>query len=228
MTRIRLHQPVEGKAAGETVDIESARADWYVGQGYASLEDDDSTGGQGDLVTPPGADSDPTLADNREAPDNEDGTPAVPTTDDPSVVYQDDNGAVQDSSGKVTRGFDPAEHSVAEVNAYLAEHPQEAGRVLGLERDPNKGKQRKGVLTNGTDFAPTAVEDDDRSEPAAVNPDLVGPDAPSADTLAGREPKLPNDPEPGDAATTQTPGDTKLNEPEDGVVVRNPATGTAF
>jgi len=228
MTRLRLHQPVEGRAVGEVVDVPAERADFYLTQGYAGLEDGDATDDDAELVTAPPASSDPTLAENRETPDNEDGTPAVPTTDDPSVVYQDDNGAVQDFSGKIARSFDPAEHSVTEVNAYLAEHPQEAGRVLGLERDPNKGKQRKGVLTNGTNFGPTAVGDDDRSEPKPVDDQLVGPDTPSADTLAGREPKTPNSPDPGDAATTQTPGDPKADEPDEGTVVRNPATGAAF
>jgi hypothetical protein len=227
MVRLKLHQPIEGGAADEVVDVPAERADWLVANGYASLADsDDSTGGEGELVRDVNAENDPTLASNREAPDDEDGNPAVPTTENPSVVWQDDNGAVQDFSGKATRGFDPAEHTVEEVNAYLAEHPQEAGRVLGLERDPNKGKQRKGVLTNGTGGGATAV--DDRSDPKPVDEAVVGPATPSADTLAGREPKLPNDPEPGDAATTVTPGDPKADEPEHGTVVRNPATGTAF
>lgn len=42
--------------------------------------------------------------------------------------------------------FDPATATVAEVNAYLAEHPADRRRVLAAER---RGKARKGIL--GTD-----------------------------------------------------------------------------
>jgi hypothetical protein len=40
-------------------------------------------------------------------------------------------------------GFDPAEHTVPEVLDHLEQHPDDADRVLGLERD---GKARAGVL----------------------------------------------------------------------------------
>lgn len=40
-------------------------------------------------------------------------------------------------------GFDPAEHTVDEVNAYLADHPDDAERVLGLEAS---GRNRVGIV----------------------------------------------------------------------------------
>lgn len=40
-------------------------------------------------------------------------------------------------------GFDPSEHTVDEVNAYVEEHPDELDSVLELER---AGKARVGVL----------------------------------------------------------------------------------
>lgn len=40
-------------------------------------------------------------------------------------------------------GFDPSEHTVDEVNAYLEDHPDEADDVLAAER---AGKARVGVL----------------------------------------------------------------------------------
>lgn len=48
--------------------------------------------------------------------------------------------------------FDPAYHSVSEVNAYLDEHPDDTGRVLEIEREertevPAAKQQRTGVLT---------------------------------------------------------------------------------
>jgi hypothetical protein len=39
--------------------------------------------------------------------------------------------------------FDPAAHSVADVNAHLAEHPEQVPQVLALEQ---AGKARQGVL----------------------------------------------------------------------------------
>lgn len=47
--------------------------------------------------------------------------------------------------------FDPAFHSVSEVNDYLAEHPDDVERVLDLEREersdvPAAKQQRTGIL----------------------------------------------------------------------------------
>lgn len=39
--------------------------------------------------------------------------------------------------------FDPAEHTVAEVVAYLGEHPDASRSILAAER---RGKARKGIL----------------------------------------------------------------------------------
>lgn len=40
-------------------------------------------------------------------------------------------------------GFDPAEHSVDEVNDYIDEHPDEADAILAAEQ---RGKGRKGIM----------------------------------------------------------------------------------
>jgi hypothetical protein len=40
--------------------------------------------------------------------------------------------------------FDPGEHSVADVQAYLEQHPEDADRVLAAERD---GKNRKSIMS---------------------------------------------------------------------------------
>lgn len=40
-------------------------------------------------------------------------------------------------------GYDPGQHSVDDVNAYLKEHPDQAEQVLAAER---AGKARKGIL----------------------------------------------------------------------------------
>lgn len=42
-----------------------------------------------------------------------------------------------------TETYNPADHTVDEVNAYLAEHPDEVGAVLTAEEN---GEGRKGIL----------------------------------------------------------------------------------
>jgi hypothetical protein len=48
----------------------------------------------------------------------------------PAPVVEDDGGG---KPPKSTRVFEPAEHTVAEVEAYLAKHPDEADAVLAAE-----------------------------------------------------------------------------------------------
>ncbi len=51
--------------------------------------------------------------------------------------------AVPDNDDDV---FNPKGHNVAEVVAYVGEHPDEAKRIIAAER---RGKKRKGVLALG-------------------------------------------------------------------------------
>lgn len=59
-----------------------------------------------------------------------------PDTGDPDTGDGDDGGG--DGGGL----FDPSAHTVDEVNAYLADHPDDTDRVLEAER---AGKNRTGV-----------------------------------------------------------------------------------
>jgi hypothetical protein len=52
-------------------------------------------------------------------------------------------GAGEGTGAPLSAAFDPSAHTVEEVNAYLAEHPDEEDEVLELER---AGKSRAGVL----------------------------------------------------------------------------------
>ena len=69
MVQLTLHQPILGKDVGETVDLPSDEAQWYLQNGYVSrvrgTEDDDF----GKLATSSDAKDDPTLAENREKPE---------------------------------------------------------------------------------------------------------------------------------------------------------------
>lgn len=60
-----------------------------------------------------------------------------------------------------TASFDPAEHTVAEVNDYLDRHPDQAERVLAAEADEDTGRARRGVLAGP--HAP-AAEDEPQPE----------------------------------------------------------------
>jgi hypothetical protein len=52
---------------------------------------------------------------------------------------------LEDVTAQVVARFDPAKHTVAEVNAWIAEHPFDRQRVIRAER---RGKARKGILGN--------------------------------------------------------------------------------
>lgn len=52
---------------------------------------------------------------------------------------------IEDVTAHVVARFDPAKHTVAEVNAYIAEHPSDRQRIIRAER---RGKARKGILGN--------------------------------------------------------------------------------
>jgi hypothetical protein len=52
----------------------------------------------------------------------------------------------QPEPGADDGGFDPADHTVAEVQQYLVDHPDDAERVLALER---AGKNRATLVGDG-------------------------------------------------------------------------------
>ena len=150
--KLTLTSPVEGKMPGDTVDVPDPRARWLIANGYARVDDD----GDHRLDTSVEAASDPTLAANREAP----GTPPEHlSNEDDGKSWSEKVVAQQEHSpGKVAaaekivpggamfeqaaqpdpveeEAFDPAEHTVAEVEAYLADADEaERERVLEAER----------------------------------------------------------------------------------------------
>lgn len=50
---------------------------------------------------------------------------------------------LEDAAALVVARFDPKLHTVAEVKAYLEEHPEDRARVIRAER---RGKARRGIL----------------------------------------------------------------------------------
>lgn len=157
---VRLHQPVEGKAAGETYSGE--REDWLVAQGYASREGDmtDKT-----LLRDVEADKDPTLAQNREAPGDEPPNAKRPTTEFKEGVtsIQDKTPADKDKptpgsgTGMVGKGAEPlydnaahAEDNVNEVDPEdvepleVPDPPKDVNDDQGAEKRRNAEVKDKG------------------------------------------------------------------------------------
>lgn len=74
----------------------------------------------------------------------------LPPADEPDDVPEDADGA-----GAGPAGFDPAEHTIAEVNAWLDEHPDDTARVLRAETE---GKMRAGVMHGPHGTPPDVAE----------------------------------------------------------------------
>lgn len=81
--KVTLHQAVRGGAVGDQPEMSEKEAEWYVTNGYASVDDPElqkkwaPTGGR----TAAPRDTDPTLAENREGPNDPAPGPAEGTTD---------------------------------------------------------------------------------------------------------------------------------------------------
>lgn len=123
--QVKLHQPVEGRDAGETIEVDDKRGEWLISQGYAS-----KPRARRDLsdVTSVAAEIDPTLAANREGPDEDtDGvqtqeTPATPA--DGAAAQQDRTGpasGVKAPEGDATPAAKTPEQLAAETQAAARE-----------------------------------------------------------------------------------------------------------
>ena len=69
--KLKIHQDILGLRSGTETEVDGTQAEWLVREGYASVADSESDYAQEDkhLVTSADAEHDPTLAVNREAPD---------------------------------------------------------------------------------------------------------------------------------------------------------------
>jgi hypothetical protein len=69
--KLKIHQDILGLTSGTETEVDGTQAEWLVREGYASVADSESDYAQEDkhLVTSADAEHDPTLAANREAPD---------------------------------------------------------------------------------------------------------------------------------------------------------------
>lgn len=116
---VRLHQPVEGKAAGELYSGD--REDWLVAQGYASRENSHT---DKHLITDVDAKDDPTLAANREKPSE-----GPPTTENPTTAFEKGITSIQDmtpakegeptagsGTGRVAKGAEPGYDNAAHAS----------------------------------------------------------------------------------------------------------------
>lgn len=125
MPELTLAQPIEGGVPGDVVDIPAERAEWYLARGYA-YDPDDTTSKL--LNTSPPRAQDPTLAENREGPNE-------------PLPEGDPTPGVSDTMGL---GDDPGDFTVHEVVAYLdaTADTVEQDRVLAAEA---AGRNRAGI-----------------------------------------------------------------------------------
>lgn len=124
MPELTLAQPIEGGMPDDVVDIPAERAEWYKANGYAYDPTDDSNKL---LNTSVPRSQDPTLAENREGP-NEPLPEGDPTPGE---------------SDTMALGGDPGDFTVSEVVAYLETADEvERTRVIDAEI---AGKNRAGI-----------------------------------------------------------------------------------
>lgn len=81
--KLKMHQDVLGHKSGDEVEVDGTQAEWLVKEGYASVADGEDEYAQEDkhLVTSAEAKDDPTMAANREAPDEFDAAKAEDDAD---------------------------------------------------------------------------------------------------------------------------------------------------
>ena len=142
---IYIHQEVEGLKAGDELADGSfpapARLDFYIAQGYVSTTasrgvDQEAPENQPRTTDVPAAD-DPRLPDNPSA-----------KTDYPTPPIWDESLAFVNDATVTPESFDPDEHTVAEINAYLARddiHDAEKRRVRQAEREGQNRSTVNGI-----------------------------------------------------------------------------------
>lgn len=127
--RVKLHQDIEGRKAGETVDVPDSRAKWLVAEGYASTssKDDHRTG-----PTSVKADLDPRRAENVKGKPNDSlpeqmaaglGTPTEPDPDPVNPPALDNPQPVERTNAKGDPAKGDAGKEKLEAAAEAAEEP---------------------------------------------------------------------------------------------------------
>jgi hypothetical protein len=117
--KLNIHQDVLGLRSGaKDVEVDGTQAEWLVREGYASVADGESDYAQEDkhLVTSADAESDPTLAANREAPDEFDAAAKEDEAkNDEASKAKDAKEAAATRTGGATEKRDSAEVQAADT-----------------------------------------------------------------------------------------------------------------
>lgn len=147
--RIKLHQDVEGRKAGETVDVPEKRAKWLLAEGYASTSADSD----GVHATSVPADLDPRLAENREKPDDSLrkqlseglGTPrpedADPNEKTPKPFIPDAEGSMVEEVYNVKGDPEKAAKGRETIEKAAARQNEETSDELAFEEDPENAPE---------------------------------------------------------------------------------------
>lgn len=113
-----------------------------------------------------------------------------------------------------TPEYDPADHTVAEVNDYLADHPEQTGAVLQAE---SEGKGRTGI-TEGPHATPQEPQDGPQDAEPTGNDTLLATTSTDASTGVVGDTAGPDDEFAVKPADESAPEDVST-DPADGFVV---------
>jgi hypothetical protein len=168
---IQLTQPVQGHGVGEIIEVDGERAEWLVRQGYASMTTPFGNMRKGqDRITETDvtSDKDPTLAANREEP--ADPEPHIANADSQHQVHRGETWNESDSEPEDPKVAWVAGQSVADLQAYMAEHPEKSDEIYAAERSRPAADQRTTLLA-GAPFDPSEHSVDEVAAYIVAHPD---------------------------------------------------------
>lgn len=202
MPAIKLHQPIEGGNVGQTVEVPQARADFYVALGYAVYPDQEAP------VAVPGADKDPTLAENREKPDD-----ALPKSKGKQDAVEGTYDGTNDDHREAQAEADEASEETRERSAEVREKRGEDADVPTAVGDEVR-QHPTGEDGTNTTHAEAQAEADEKSAEVGDNA-LNQPDGREVPVTAPAEPAIPGvDPGVAEVADEGAPATKGTRKPK--------------
>lgn len=205
MPAIKLHQPIEGGNVGQTVEVPQARADFYVALGYAVYPDQEAP------VAVPGADKDPTLAENREKPDD-----ALPKSKGKQDAVEGTYDGTNDDHREAQAEADEASEETRERSAEVREKRGEDADVPTAVGDEVRQHPTGEDGTNTTHAEAQAEADEKSAEVDEVGDNALNqPDGREVPVTAPAEPAIPEvDPGVAEVADEGAPATKGTRKPK--------------
>lgn len=171
MQSIQLTQPVQGHGVGEVIEVDDDRAEWLVRQGYASMTTPFGNMRKGQdrkTETDVTREKDPTLGENREPPALPE--PHIANAGSEHQIHRGEAWNEGEGTAEDPKVAWVAGKSVAELEAYIAEHPEKADEIYAAERSRPAGDQRTTLLAKAP-FDPSEHSVDEVAAYIVANPD---------------------------------------------------------